>query len=238
MKMRLSNRKTERRFFTLVELAAALTVAGFVVLITGTAAMSFWKTWEAAEGLTARLDEYRRIDTVMDTLVRNAVPFNWTAADGTNDTGSDLLFDGQENSLFFTSIRRAYAGSEGSLLFVRIRLEEGDLVADCSLFPRFPWLDERAEDPDMPWTREILARKVRSVSFLYADRNDSGELEWEEAEWDRETKNCLPLAVRMTVVWEDGTEESWLRRTAGSGASSVFGDRATTGTASSGGMMP
>ena len=128
--MRLPKRKTERRFFTLVELAAALVVASFVVLITGTAAMSFWKTWEASSGLTARLDEYRRIDTVMDTLIRNAVPFNWTDKEGTNETSSDLLFDGQEDSLFFTSIRRAYAGSEGSLLFVRIRLEDGDLVAD------------------------------------------------------------------------------------------------------------
>ena len=221
--MRLPNRKTEKHFFTLIELVAALTVAAFVVLITGTAAMSFWKTWEAASGLTARLDEYRRIDTVMDTLIRNAVPFNWPDKEGTNETSSDLIFDGQEDSLFFTSIRRAYAGSEGSLLFVRIRLEDGDLVADCSLYPRFPWLDE--DDEDMPWTREVLARKVRSVSFLYADRNDNGELEWEEAEWDREEKKYLPLAVRMTVVWEDGTEESWLRRTAGSGASSVYGDR-------------
>jgi len=221
--MRLPNRKTEKHFFTLIELVAALTVAAFVVLITGTAAMSFWKTWEAASGLTARLDEYRRIDTVMDTLIRNAVPFNWTDKEGTNETSSDLLFDGQEDSLFFTSIRRAYAGSEGSLLFVRIRLEDGDLVADYSLYPRFPWLDE--DDVDMPWTREVLARKVQSVSFLYADRNDNGELEWEEAEWDREEKTYLPLAIRMTVVWEDGTEESWLRRTAGSGASSVYGDR-------------
>ena len=221
--MRLPNRKTEKHFFTLIELVAALTVAAFVVLITGTAAMSFWKTWEAASGLTARLDEYRRIDTVMDTLIRNAVPFNWPDKEGTNETSSDLIFDGQEDSVFFTSIRRAYAGSEGSLLFVRIRLEDGDLVADCSLYPRFPWLDE--DDEDMPWTREVLARQVRSVSFLYADRNDNGELEWEEAEWDREEKKYLPLAVRMTVVWEDGTEESWLRRTAGSGASSVYGDR-------------
>lgn len=224
--MRLPNRKTEKHFFTLVELVAALTVAGFVVLITGTAAMSFWKTWEASTGLTSRLEEYRKIDTVMDTLVRNAVPFNWTDREGNNDTSSDLLFDGREDSLFFTSIRRAYAGSEGSLLFVRIRLEEGDLVADCALYPRFPWLEDQ-EDEDMPWTREVLAQKVQSVTFLYADRNDSGELVWEEEEWDREVKKYLPLAVRMTVVWEDGSQESWLRRTAASGASSVFGDRMT-----------
>ena len=31
--------------------------------------------------------------------------------------------------------------------------------------------------------------------------------------------------IRMTVVWQDGTEESWLRRTAGSGSHSVFRDR-------------
>ena len=222
--MHLPKRKTEKRFFTLIELVAALTVASFVVLITGTAAMSFWKTWEASSGLTARLEEYRKIDTVMDTLVRNAVPFNWTDREGTNDTTSDLLFDGREDLLFFTGIRRAYAGSEGSLLFVRIRLEDGDLVADSSLYPRFPWLEDQT-DADMPWTREVLARKVQSVTFLYADRNDNGELVWEEAEWDREEKKYLPLAVRMTVVWEDGTSESWLRRTAGSGASSVFRDR-------------
>ena len=213
--------KTEKRFFTLVELIAAIAVMGFVMLIIGTASVSFYNTWNISARQTGILREYRNIDIVMDTLVRNMIPFNWTDTEN-NKTDSDLLFSGEREKMMFSALRRSYRGDGGGLIFVRLRFEDGKLLADYSQYPRFPWLAN--DDPDMPWETEELASGLRSISFLYADRTDNGTVEWLE-EWDREAKKVPPLAVRMTLTRKDGTEESWLRRTAASSANSVFGDR-------------
>lgn len=212
--------KTEKHRFTLVELIAALAVMGFVALIIGTASVSFYNSWKISVRQTGMLGEYQKIDMVMDTLVRNMIPFNWPDAD--NETDSDLLFRGERDEMMFSALRRSYRGDTGGLLFVRLRLEDGKLTADYSPYPRFPWQEK--DDPDMPWEKEVLAEGIRSLTFLYADRTENGTVEWLE-EWDREEKKVPPIAVRMTIVREDGTEESWLRRTAGSSASSVYGDR-------------
>ena len=42
-------------------------------------------------------------------------------------------------------------------------------------------------------------------------------------EWPREDYDFIPMAVQMKVIWKDGTEEQWLRRTAASGGNSVYG---------------
>lgn len=213
----------KKRYFTLIELITAITVAGFIALIVGTASATFYNSWRISVQQTNKLRQYQKIDVVMDSCVRNMVPFNWTDED--NDTASDLLFDGETDRIFFTALRRNYSQGAGALLFIRIRIDEEDnLIAEYSEYPRFPWVTEGEEDPDMPYTREVLAEQVESVTFLYAEKRSDLSVEWLE-EWDREEDPYLPLAVRMTIRWLDGTEESWLRRTAGSGSNSVYGDR-------------
>ena len=79
--------------------------------------------------------------------------------------------------------------------------------------------------------REVLADNIMSVSFLYASLNDE-EIIWDEdwEEYDPEAAQddqtdilLIPLAVQMTVEWQDGTKEVGLRRTAAVSRYSRFG---------------
>ena len=99
--------KTDRRvkYFTLMELIAALTVTTFIAVIIGTASVTFYNTWQTSQKQTDKLRQFRNIDIIMDTGVRNMIPFNWKD-DETNETASDLIFDGLTDELFFVTLRR------------------------------------------------------------------------------------------------------------------------------------
>lgn len=212
-------RKNKRkRRFTLIELMVALTLLLFVGLIVGSVSVTFYKAWNRSLKHSIALREYSAIDRVMDLAVRNLIPFHWPYRDDLNK--SVLVFEGQPDSIHFTTLRRAYASGngEGAFLFIRLRLEDGCLKAFYSFFPRLP----DTEETDLEFTGEVLAEQVRSLSFLYAERNSAGVVEWVDT-WEEEDHPSPPLAVQMTVEWEDGRIESWLRRTAGSGAYSTFG---------------
>ena len=107
----------------------------------------------------------------------------------------------------------------GNLFFMRVYVDEDELVAEYSKFPRLPWYED--DDDEFPYDREVLATDVDHVEFLYAGQQDSVVI-WVE-EWDRENYDFIPLAVQMTVEWKNGTTEQWLRRTAASGGNSVYG---------------
>jgi len=53
------------------------------------------------------------------------------------------------------------------------------------------------------------------VSFMYAYL-DNNELAWGNV-WGEEQGTKIPLAIQMSVEWENGRVETWLRRTAGNG---------------------
>jgi hypothetical protein len=77
----------------------------------------------------------------------------------------------------------------------------------------------------------VLARDVDHVSFQYADFAPDQEDDWNRrlewvSEWDTDDEHPreeIPLAIMITVVWQDGRAESWLRRTAGEGYRERFG---------------
>ncbi len=210
-------RRTRRSFFTLMELVAA---AGIMLAIAGIiafASRSFFRALASAERVSAQLQVYLNIDQVMDGCFRNMIPFNWETDDENDDTFQ--VFLGEEDYIHFTTLRRSYDDVGGNLFFVRVYVDEDELVAEYSKFPRLPWLDD--DDDAMPYDREVLATNVDRISFLYAGTRDSTVI-WVE-EWDRESYDFIPLAVQMTVEWKDGTSEQWLRRTAASGGNSVYG---------------
>ena len=218
--MKALNRKTDRmrrRAFTLVELVAATGIMLAVAGIIAYASSSFYRSLASAERVSAQLQVYLNIDQVMDGCFRNMIPFNWETDDVNDDTFQ--VFMGEPDMIHFTTLRRSYDDVGGNLFFVRIFVEDDELVAEYSKFPRLPWLED--DEDTMPYDREVLATDVDEISFLYAGAYDSTII-WME-EWDRESYDFIPLAVQMTVKWKDGTEECWLRRTAASGGNSVYG---------------
>lgn len=205
--------------FTLVEMAIAMSILIVVALIIGTASATFYNGYRRSAKITERLQAYQAIDRVMDGNIRNLIPFQWEDED-THE--SRYVFEGETDSLHFTALRRTYGNDRGALLFVRIRAEDDELVAEYSSYSRLPWLEEGKQE----YAREVLAKNVRSVRFLYADLDDD-EIVLEDT-WVEEDHNNLPLAIQMTVEWLDGTSERWLRRIAGSSSNSTLGVREET----------
>ena len=212
--------RARRSNFTLMELVAAAGIMLAVAGIIAFASRSFFRALASAERVSAQLQVYLNIDQVMDGCFRNMIPFNWETTDVNDDTFQ--VFQGEEDFIHFTTLRRSYDDIGGNLFFVRVYVDDktDELVAEYSKFPRLPWYDD--DDDLMPYDREVLAENVDNVSFLYAGAQEDSTVIWLE-EWDRENYDFIPLAVQMTVEWKDGTSEQWLRRTAASGGNSVYG---------------
>lgn len=219
--------------FTLIEMVAAMAIMVFVALIIGTASMTFYNGWRRSVTHTESLKARLAIDRVMDTCVKSMIPFKWRDDDLEKDR---VVFHGEPDKMLFTALRRSYQGDQGALLFVRLKFEDNALVAEYSPYPRPHWLEESSQ---RPFTREVIAERVKSVSFSYADEV-SGELEWDDSWEDDEddtfqldsftsstsTANSrtfeIPIAVQMTVEWQDGTKEVWLRRSAGAAKNTQY----------------
>ena len=207
-----------RHSFTLVEMVVAMAVMLMVAMIIGSAGKVLYDGYNRAVKASKRLNEYMAIDRLWDGAVRNAVPFKWKD----EDNESRFVFEGKEDELLFTALRRADGNTPSALIFIRLKLEEDELVAYYSFYPRPPWDDELNDEPEN-FTREVIATNVASVTFQYAEEGDE-DIEWEDT-WEEEEHRAIPLAIRMTVEWNDGNKEYWLRRTAASSLHGTFGNR-------------
>ena len=212
------------RCFTLVELVAAMAIMVFVALIIGTASAAFYNAWRRSVRVTDRLKVRQNIDRIMDTCVRNMIPFSWK----NEDDQEQVVFMGSREEMFFTARRRAAEGDNSAYLFIRLKVnEKQQLTAEYHTLPRFPWQEEGTYE----MKREVLADNIISISFLYASLNDEEIIwddDWEEydpeaAQDDQTDILLIPLAVQMTVEWQDGTKEVWLRRTSAVSRYSRFG---------------
>ena len=216
--MKTRNRTAEsckRAPFTLVELVSAMAIMIFVALIIGTASSAFYNAWKRSVRLSGYLNSCQNIDRIMDSTVRNMIAFPWQ--DESDNT--QIVFEGKSDSMFFTSRRRLSRGDNSAFFFIRLKLEEDKLIAEYHTLPRFPWTEEEK----YPMEKEVLSENVKSISFLYA-KLDEEEVVWEEewAAYDPEALQenesdvlLIPLAVQLTVEWNNGEKEVWLRRTAG-----------------------
>jgi len=214
------NRRIEKKF-TLVEMVVAMAIMMMVAMIVGSAGKLFYDSYSGAQRTHARLRENMAIDRLWDGAVRNAVPFKWKDEEGI----SRFVFEGENDTLMFTTLRRADGDAPGALMFIRIKLEEDELVAYYSYYPRPPWDDEYDDNPEY-FTREVIAANIASISFQYAEvgEEEDSEIEWFDV-WDEDEHAAIPLAIRMTVEWKNGRKEYWLRRTAGNSLHSTFGER-------------
>ena len=214
--------RPEKRPFTLVEMIAAMAVMVFVGLIIGTASMSFYNTWARTGKITSYLKDVQALDRVSDNFFRNMIPFKWK--DEEDNNSEKFVFEGKSDSMLFTALRRSHRGDKGGLIFIKLYVENEELIAEYSPYPYLPWEEEGVH----PTTREVLCSNVESVSFLYAEKDDEKDdgLDFAE-EWDEEEHAAIPLAVQMTVTWKNGRQEQWLRRTAGTSKYSTLGYRET-----------
>ena len=213
--------RTTRNSFTLIELVVAMAIMIVVALIIATAGHTFYNAYSRSLKASKKLKTYMAIDRIWDTCVRNMVPFQWKDDEGV----SRLVFEGTENTLLFTALRRAHGDDPNGLIFIKLEVENSRLIARSSFYPMRFWLEDEVTDQKIE--KEILAEQVKEITFEYAEAGEeAGEIEWLES-WEEDEHAAIPLAVRMKVEWLDGTVEYWLRRTAGVDARSTFGYRET-----------
>ena len=166
--------------FTLIELVISMAILMAVTGIIAMASKSFYDGYDRSAKVTKRLKEYMAIDNIMDVHVRNLIPFQWKDDNG----NSRFVFSGEEHRLHFTTLRRSYSKRAGSLIFIRLFVEENQLIAEYSTTPRLPWKEEG--DETMPYTREVIAENIEEITFTYAEKvsgeedEDGTGISWEE----------------------------------------------------------
>ena len=208
-----------KRNFTLIEMVVAMAVMVVVAMIIGTASATFYNAYQRSTRSIKHLETCLAIDRIFDSLIRNAIPFKWLD----DENSSRFVFEGNNDSLLFTSLRRTYGKDSSAIIFVRLLVEDEQLIAEYSNSPILPWSEEETQGIE----REVLAKNIAAITFEYAEFDEEEGLEWLET-WEEDEHDALPLAIRMTVEWLDGRKECWLRRLAGNAKDSTFGNRQQT----------
>ena len=203
-----------RRGFTLIEMIVSL---GILLLILTTAALAVSgarRTWQTIAAQDEALKSCRTLDRIAESAFRNAVPFYWRD----RDNRERLLFSGEPHSVTLSYLHPVDDLSQGGIRFLRLFREGGKLIAE---YRQRPFGDDGSPLPGTE--REELAADIAEVTFLYADRRDRA-IEWYDF-WNVEERRNLPLALQMEVRFADGSQQIWLRRTAGSGQFQQWGRR-------------
>ena len=110
--------------------------------------------------------------------------------------------------------------------FLELFLEDGELKALYTDRPFINW-EDIADDRKKV---SVISTGVESISFLYADFSSDVSDEWKDRlfwrdSWETEDseRKDIPLAIQIRVKWQDGREESWLRRTMGNSYRERYG---------------
>lgn len=201
---------TIKRTFTLLEIVLALAIFSVIATLAGSILFSSQQGWNVIRESSAELETLQRLDRIADTAFRNAVPFHWPDENNRNVQ----LFRGKEAFLRLAHLHRVNDPAEGGLRFLEISKEESDLIAR---YRRYPII----EDNDAECRTEVIASGIRHLSFSYAFR-ENGKISW-QSEFDAETAQTIPVAIRMNVEFENGRKVSFLRRTAGNSNVSSYG---------------
>lgn len=205
------------RLFTLVEVVAALGILCLVAMLTAGILQSVQQLWGNIQECGNELETLQNIDRIADYAMKNMVPFRWRDPDGRERQ----VFCGNSDSIIFAHLHRSVGPDSGGIRFIELRIEDKRLVARYRQTPILHWLGEPVGDSDV--AKEVVADKIASLSFEYADR-EGDEIVWRE-DWNEEEKKQIPLAILMKIRFENGTEEQWLRRSAGSSWNTAYGRR-------------
>jgi len=202
------NRIFRRKYFTLIELVAAAAIMAMIAVTIGLVLTTVYRSWRHADIVHNRLSEKLRIDAIVDTAFKNAVPFNWK----TPDLKNTLIFIGGSNYLMLTCLHRVTPGENAGIRFLKLYREDDKLIAAYQITPILSW----DEAPGDSLRTEVIAGGIASISFLYADLDKMNGSVQLLSQWD-DSKDYIPQGIQLTIEWKNGEKESWFRRTAGNG---------------------
>ena len=214
-----------RRQFTLLELAIAVTIFMMVAVALFAFSGHVSSSWGSITTERNRLAELLAMDRTLDSVLSNAVPFLWRERDDGLLKVRPFIV-AEADVLRIAYLHRLNDTSEGALRFVELFLEDGELKALYTDRPFINW-EDIADDRKKT---SVISTGVESISFLYADFSSDVSEEWSQRlfwrdVWETEDsgRKDIPLAIQIRVRWQDGREESWLRRTMGNSCRERYG---------------
>ena len=201
-------RNFRRRYFTLIELISAAAIMAMIAVTIGLMLNTVYRSWRRAEVVHNRLSEKLRIDAIVNTSFKNAVPFNWK----TPDLKNSLVFTGASDHLLLACLHRVIPGENAGIRFLKLYRENDKLIAAYQGTPILGW----DESPGDSLRTEVIASGIGNISFLYADLDKLNGSVQLSNQWEYD-KDYIPKGIQLTIEWKNGEKESWFRRTAGNG---------------------
>lgn len=207
--------------FTLIEIIIAISIFLIVALTLYSYSRETTNSWNRIVNERNRFNELLALDRTMSGVLGHMVPFTWKDADGVKTP----FINAERRRLRCAYLHRLNDEVEGALRFAEFLLENEKLYLVYSDRPFLHW-DEVGERKKI----SLLAEGVANVDFLYADWSDDDSLDWNERllwidEWENveSERMDVPLAVKVTVDWQDGRTETWLRRCMGNSFRERYG---------------
>ncbi|MCH2208255.1 MAG: hypothetical protein MK132_20620 [Lentisphaerales bacterium] len=194
--------------FTLIEIIIALALFVGLAISCVTLVSSLSDSLDTQSDLSQKVESLVLLDRTIKKMFTNMVPYKWRDAD--NQTLPH--FAGYSNSIRFCYLNRINNFEDGGLRFAEIFLnEDAQLVARYQTRP----FTDALEVSENSYT-SVLSEGVESIVFNYVsvteNEQSSENLEWLE-DWE-EDRLDIPLAVRMTITWQNENVENFFWRTA------------------------
>ena len=201
--------RTER-YFSLIEIIVAFAILSLLAMLISTVLFSVQKSWSKIQENTALLEDMVKLDRIANNVFRNAVPFYWPDEKNKNRQ----IFKGKSDFVRLAYLHRINSEHENGIRFIELFLRRNKLVAK---YRDYPIMEENPEH----CMEEILISNIQKLEFRYAERSNN-EVVW-NCEFDEVAAENIPLAIRMTITFEDGETVDFLRRTAGNSFVSSYG---------------
>ena len=212
------------RCFTFMELSIAVTISMMIALALDAYSHGVTAAWAQFVNRRNDFNELLNLDRVVDKMLANPVPFTWNDRDNDNEEYNFVLAG--HDRLRIAYMHGLHDEVEGALRFAELELRDGNLYIAYTDRPFREW----AQIPEDQRFEALLAERIASIEFVYVDWNDDTDSDWGDRmllldEWETEESERMdiPLAIGLTVTWEDGQRETWFRRTMGNSYRERFG---------------
>jgi len=202
-----------RHSFTLLEVMIAVSIMLIIAITLFAYSGETTRTWAKLIGERNKFNELLTFDRTIHQIFTHAVPFYWNNSD---DEKTNFIL-AESNRLRCVYLHSLNDAEEGALRFVELYLEDNNLIMKYTDRPFLEW-----DDIQNRTHTTVLLKNVSEISFSYADWTDETDDAWDERlmwtdYWETENSERMdiPLAIMLHVLWTDGREECWLRRTMG-----------------------
>lgn len=188
--------------FTLVELLLAVTLMSILLALTYSGLRAASRSSERGEIMLAADGEVRSAHQFVHRQLNQMLPLAFEIGDEQND--ERVVFVGDSNQIKFVAPMPGYLGAGGPQVQL-LELANGNdgqvLQFSHALLQSFEEAALSDRDP------VLLLEHIESAQFEFLGRDPDGEIQEWAPSWD--TPGLLPVAVRLNVLFEEGSHMDW-----------------------------